>query len=85
MNEAKMAKRVAARILAAETRELRIMTWDDVMNDTSVTSLKAVAKGTLEEINQWAAQKGLEWKESRKNIFGGYWYDKRNGEAYVIT
>jgi len=78
----KIAKELAG---AKDKRELRIMTMFDVMNDTPTTSLKVVAKGTMDDVNNWAKRKGLVWNESRKELFGGYWYDKKNGEAYLIT
>lgn len=75
-----------AKVLVSEkTFELRHMTMDDVMNDTPLTRLKIIHKGTMDEINAFAKKKGLEWKDSRRQIFGGYWYDKKNGEAYMIT
>jgi len=75
-----------ARALAAEkTYELRHMTMDDVMNDTPITRLKVITRGTMDEINAFAKKKGLEWKDSRRQLFGGYWYDSKSGEAYMIT
>lgn len=68
-----------------EQRVLRIMTMDDVMNDTPITQLKSVAKGTFKDLQVYAKKKKLIWNNSPKQIFGGYWYDKKNGEAYMIT
>jgi hypothetical protein len=36
-------------------------------------------------VNAWAKKGGLEWKPSRREMFGGYWYDKRSSEAFIIT
>lgn len=63
--------------------ELKIMTMDDLINDTPLPKLKTVAKGTKDEIEDFAKKKGLIWKNSQKLMFGGYWYDKKNGEAYM--
>ena len=66
--------------------KLRVITMDDVMNDTRDDDLKVVYEGSLDDINDYAKNKlRLLWKNSRKQLFGGYWYDKKNGEAYLIT
>jgi hypothetical protein len=80
-----MNRKLAKELTAKDERELRVMTMEDVMNDTPLLRLKVVFKGTMDEVNDHAKKKGLVWKDSRKEIFGGYWYDKNNGEAYPIT
>jgi hypothetical protein len=77
--------KLAKELTGKDERELRIMTMDDVMSDTPLLRLKVVFKGTMDEVNDHAKKKGLVWKDSRKEIFGGYWYDKDNGNAYPIT
>jgi hypothetical protein len=77
--------KLAKELTAKDERELRVMTMEDVVNDTPLLRLKVVFKGTMDEVNDHAKKKGLVWKDSRKEIFGGYWYDKDNGEAYPIT
>ena len=62
---------------------LRIMTMDDVMNDTRMTDLKIVAKGTFKELQEWSKKNKLVWKDSSKKMFGGYWYNKTTGDAYL--
>lgn len=63
--------------------ELKITTMDDLMNDTPLMRRKTVAKGNPGEILDFVKKKGLIWKDSPKMMFGGYWYDKKNGEAYM--
>jgi len=77
--------KLAKELVGKDERELRIMTMEDVMSDTPLLRLKVVFKGTMDEVNDYAKKKGLVWKDSRKQIFGGYWHDKDNGNAYPIT
>lgn len=62
---------------------LRIMTMDDAMDNTKIHNLKIVSKGTFQELQEWSKKKKLVWKDSPKQMFGGYWYDKKTGEAYL--
>jgi hypothetical protein len=63
--------------------ELKITTMDDVMQDTPLMNRKTVAKGTPDKILDFVNKKKLVWKDSPKLMFGGYWYDKKNGNAYM--
>jgi cation transport regulator ChaB len=77
--------KIAKELDGGGSRELRILTMEDVMADTPMLKLKVVFKDTLEEVNAWAKKGGLEWKPSRREMFGGYWYDKQSSEAFIIT
>jgi hypothetical protein len=63
--------------------ELKITTMEDVMNDTPLPNRKTVAKGTPDIIYDYVKKKKLIWKDSPKLIFGGYWYDKKSGNAFM--
>ena len=64
------------------TRELRAMSKTKFQ---FLLDLPIVAKGTLEELNNWALEKGLTWKENKNYLFKGYWVDKQNSDSYLIT
>jgi hypothetical protein len=48
-------------------------------------NLKMVYRGTLSDLQAWAESKKLAWKNSSKDTFGGYWYDGKTHNAYIIT
>jgi hypothetical protein len=65
--------------------QLRVMTMDDVMNNTLLTDLHTVTKGTWEDIEIYVRKKNLIWKNSPSQLFGGYWYERKSGKAYLPT
>ena len=80
-------RKVAQWILADHQRELRIIDEAEVKASPfrSMLDYKVVTRGSLQQLKQWAAKKGLEWKSKPQELFKGYWVDKKNGDAYLIT
>lgn len=72
-------------LIDEKVKSLRLMTIDDLANNTPLMKLKVVKKGTKEDLERFAKKKHLVWKDSKTFMFGGYWYDKKNGEAYLPT
>jgi len=68
-----------------DERRLREMTIHDILAEKPLMNLKMVYRGTLSDLQAWAESKKLAWKNSSKDAFGGYWYDKQTHNAYVIT
>jgi hypothetical protein len=65
-------------------RELRLI---DNINSKAETVLDhpIIFTGTMEELRNYASQKGLTWKSKPDEMFGGYWVDDASGESYIIT
>jgi hypothetical protein len=68
-----------------KAKELRVMTMDDLIQDTPITKLKVVAKSKDKGIEKFVKTQGLQWKDSPKMMFGGYWYSPKTKEAYMPT
>lgn len=53
---------------------LKLQTFQDMLNDVPMNDLPDVFTGTSEECKAYAEQYGYVWKDSRKMLFGGYWF-----------
>jgi hypothetical protein len=83
---AKELVRLASLLVSFEDeRRLREMTIHDIIAEKPVLNLKMVYRGTIDDLKAWAESKKLAWKNSSKDTFGGYWYDTRTHNAYIIT
>jgi hypothetical protein len=63
--------------------ELKITTMEDLMKDTPLMDRRTVAAGTPDEIYEYVKARGLVWRNAPNLLFLGYWYDAKNGEAYI--
>lgn len=50
---------------------------------TNDRDVEMIAKGSLPQLNNWAKKRRLKWIKN-SNIFGGYWVDTGNGDAYLF-
>jgi len=66
-----------------KTFELKRMDMDDVMMDRAIHNLKTVATGTMDDLWAYAKKNNLIFRNAPKQMFGGYWYDKKTGIAYL--
>lgn len=62
--------------MATVKMTLRKQTFEDVQNNTDLLDLPVVFTGTRDECKEYAEGQGCEWKDSRRHLFGGYWYHK---------
>lgn len=59
-------------------------TMDDIMNDTPIDKLKTyIACDSFETCKKQMEEESVVWKESKQFPFNGYWYDKKQGEAFI--
>lgn len=69
-----------------EQAVLKILDAEAVKNDTPITDLKVVKKGTVKDLNDWAKAQGFRWKTDAQNLFGGYYVDDKDekGDVYYF-
>lgn len=54
--------------------EIREQPFQAVVDGADIMDLEVAFRGTRQECEKWAADKGLEWKPSRQMLYAGYWY-----------
>jgi hypothetical protein len=64
--------------------QLRRMTMDHVLADTTLLNLPVTFTGSWEQCQSWVkAQGGYVWKNSPKEMFGGYWHQPGGGDCLI--
>lgn len=63
-------------------KRLRLLTWNEVINDISRENWQTVFCGKKEECDAYAEQNGYAWKDSQRELFGGY-YVGANGDCLM--
>jgi len=53
---------------------LKLQTFESMHNNVPMVDLPDVFTGTHEECKAYAERYGYVWKDSRKMLFGGYWF-----------
>ncbi len=54
--------------------ELRLESFQDCIAEVTLTKLPVVFQGTPAQCRNFAEKAGYTWKDSRRMLFGGYWY-----------
>jgi len=69
---------------------LKLQTFQSMLNDVPMTDLPDVFTGDSADCKAYAERYGYQWKDSRKMLFGGYWFkpsfidqSKPEGEQFV--
>ena len=66
--------------------EVRKHTFDDVINDVPVLELPIIFTGSFKEVMDFCQQQpGFVWKDSKMMLPGGYFYNKTESVALLLT
>ncbi len=53
---------------------LKLQTMQSLVDNVSICDLRDVFTGNAEDCKAYAETNGYTWKDSRKMLFGGYWF-----------
>jgi putative hemolysin len=65
------------------TVQVRLETFEDVQKETPLLNLPVVFTGTIEQAKDYCEKQGYEFKPSRKQLYGGYFY-RREPETTAL-
>ncbi len=66
--------------------DIRLQTFDDVLANVDFTALPVVFSGNINECMAYVkSQENYVWKDSKKLLFGGYWYNKNESKVLLPT
>ena len=65
---------------------VREQTFDGVCNDTPLLDLPIVFEGDIQQCNEYCRNReGFIWKPSSRILVGGYFYNREDSVALLIT
>ncbi len=65
--------------------ELRLQTFQDVLDETPLLDLPVEFRGSAQQCDYYASSHGYTWKNSRKHVHGGYFYNKEAAHCLLPT
>lgn len=64
---------------------LRIMTMEDIKNNTPLIRLKEAHRGTFKDCECFAFAAGYDWKRDRGSMWGGNWVHPETKDCLFPT